>query len=268
MSASGFTPLPLKYIEGTVISSPLPDFDNPKASNHPETDRMRELENMLNEAQNHAQNIEREAYDKAYAAGEQAGMDLGSKRAEQINNNISELLVQCEKSSKRLHERMDEVVVDIADAVIRHIVDTMIDEHPDYIKQMISQATRYLPEHQTLSLAVSVPDMAMFERILGDTPNKLLADDNISPGTCRIMASDHDILIDPQAAISECMHHIRTRLLQKGHPSEDNGKNAGDELTSPDTADVSGDRPDNMPDADPGPREQSEVDTGNEQPET
>lgn len=222
MSAPGFSPLILKTIEGTVVSSPLPDFDKPKQRLvHPETDRMRELEQMLNDAQARNQDLEREAYDKAYAAGEQAGMDLGRKRAEQISKNISGLLLQCEKSARRLHEHMDEVVLDIADAVIRHIMDTMIDEHPEYIKQMITQATRYLPEYTSLSLAVSVQDMAMFERLLGDTPNKLVADDNITPGTCRIMASDHDILIDPQAAISECMHHIRGRLLQKGQPSPD-----------------------------------------------
>jgi len=265
MSASGFTPLPMKYIEGSVLSSPLPDFDKPAADNHPETDRMRELEQMLNEAQSHAQNIEREAYDKAYSAGEQAGMDLGSKRAEQINNNLTELLVQCEKSAKRLHEHMDEVVVDIADAVIRHIVDTMIDEHPDYIKQMITQATRYLPKHDTLSLAVSVQDMGMFERILGDTPNKLIADDNISPGTCRIMASDHDILIDPQAAISECMHHIRGRLLQKGHPIPENDidQRPRAEAASPDESSDTG----SDGDLDETPM-QSGSDTSNEQTET
>jgi len=233
MSAPGFTPLSLKTIEGTVVSSPLRDFDKPaqKTAAHPETDRMRELEQMLSEAQERNKDLERETYDKAYAAGEQAGMELGRKRAEQMTRNIAGLLLQCEKSARRLHERMDEVVLDIADAVISHIIDTMIDEHPEYLKQMISQATRYLPEHKSLSLAVSVPAMAMFERLLGDTPNKLIADDNITPGTCRIMASDHDILIDPQAAISECMHHIRGRLLQKGQPSPDeaadHGNNSG-----------------------------------------
>jgi len=218
MSLEGLSPLPLKYIEGSVINSPLRDLDHPQPVQHSETDRMRELERMLNDAQSRSQDLERETYDKAYSAGEQAGMDLGRKRAEQMTKNLNGLLLQCEKSAKRLQEQMDEVVLDIADAVIRHIVDTMIEEHPDYIKQMISQATRFLPMHDSLKLGVSVQDMGMFERLLGDTPNKLIADDNIAPGTCRIMASDHDILIDPQAAISECMQHIRGKLLQKGHP--------------------------------------------------
>lgn len=221
MSNPGFSPLPLKYIEGTVVSSPLLDLDNPQPRQHNETDRMRELEQMLNEAQSRSQDIEREAYDKAYAAGEQAGIDLGRKRAEQLTRNIEELLSQCEKSTRRLHERMDEAVLDIADAVIRHILDTLLHEHPDYIKQMIEQATRYLPDMEKLSLAISVQDMGMFERLLGESSYKLVADDNITPGTCRIMASDHDILIDPHAAISQCMHHIRGKLLQKGPAAEE-----------------------------------------------
>ena len=221
MSNPGFSPLPLKYIEGSVVSSPLLDLDDPQPRQHNETDRMRELEQMLNEAQSRSQDIEREAYDKAYAAGEQAGMDLGRKRAEQMTRNMEGLLMQCEKDVRQLHERIDEVVLDIADSVIRQILDKLVDEHPQYIKSMIEQATRFLPDIEQLSLAISIQDMGMFERLLGDSPYKLVADDNITPGTCRIMASDHDILVDPHAAISQCMHHIRGKLQQQVHTTEE-----------------------------------------------
>jgi len=46
----------------------------------PEPDRMQQLEKMLAEKHDSQAAIERDAYDKAYAAGEKAGLALGRKR--------------------------------------------------------------------------------------------------------------------------------------------------------------------------------------------
>jgi len=214
MDSSALSPLPLKYIEGTAVSSPLPDLGNLK--NNParsENERMRQLEKMLNEAQGRSEQLERETYDKAYSAGEQAGMDLGKKRAEQMLETMQSLVKQCENSTRQLQEQADQAILDISESIIRHIIDSVLEEHPEYLQRMIEQAVSRLPKFGTLQLAVSNQDIAMFERILGETPAILKNDDSLEPGTCRIMSKDHDTLIDPQAAISECMHHIRRKLL-------------------------------------------------------
>jgi len=216
MGASVLTPLPLKYIEGTTVSSPLRDLAQPvNNSVCGENQRMRQLEKMLNEAQGRSEELERETYDKAYNAGEQAGLDLGRKRAEQILKTMQSLLKQCETHAHQFQEQANQVVLDVAESIVRHMVDSMLEEHPEYLQQMIEQVVSRLPKHETLQLAVSVQDIGMFERLMGEIPTSLTSDDSIAPGTCRIMANDHDTLIDPQAAISECMHHIRSKLLQR-----------------------------------------------------
>jgi len=214
MAASGLSPLPLKYIEGTTVSSPLRDLAQPDDNNaRKESDRMRQLEAMLNEAQGHSEQLERETYDKAYSAGEQAGMDLGQKRAEQMLETIQSLVKQCEINTRQLQEQADQVILDVSEAIIRHIIDSVLEGHSEYLQRMIEQAVSRLPKLETLHLAVSDQDIGMFERMLGETPAILKSDDSIEPGTCRIMGKDHDTLLDPQAAISECMHHIRGKLL-------------------------------------------------------
>jgi len=216
MHSSTLSPLPLKYIEGKVVNSPLPDLGQPQhQTTNIGNDRMRQLEDMLNEAQGRAEMLERDTYDKAYQAGEQAGMDLGRKRAEQMLKTMQSLLKQCENNARQLQEKSDQVILDIAESVIRHIIDSMLETQPELLKQMVEQAASLLPQHKTLNLAVSIQDIGLFERLLGDTPSQLTADDSIEPGTCRIMASDHDTLVDPQAAITECMQHIRAKLLQR-----------------------------------------------------
>ncbi|MES0371706.1 MAG: hypothetical protein ABUK11_05450, partial [Mariprofundaceae bacterium] len=97
---SRLEPLPFEKIEGTatpVAASPFPalksGLPNPigvsaadivgGTAAGAEVQRMDQLEKMLQEAQGRTETVEREAYDKAYNAGEKAGLVLGGKRAEQ-----------------------------------------------------------------------------------------------------------------------------------------------------------------------------------------
>jgi len=216
MTSSVLSPLPLKYIEGTAISSPLRELgQNEDRNTGRENQRMRQLEKMLNEAQDRSEELERKAYDKAYNAGERAGMDLGRKRAEQMLETMQSLLKQCEIHARQFQEQADQVILDIAESIVRHVIGSALEEQPEYLHKMIEQAVSLLPAHETLHLAVSAQDIDMFERLLEETPAILTSDDSIESGTCRIMANDHDTLVDPQAAISECMQHIYSKLLQR-----------------------------------------------------
>jgi len=223
------TPLPLKMIEGTPSSFPFGELKaSPAVAAKPlETDRMKQLEQMLQEAQGRAGTIEKEAYDKAYQAGEKTGIDLGKKRAEQFMSSMEILLRQSEDELARMHEHINETVLEIADAVIHHVVGTMMDDHPGYLKQMVEQCVQRLPTYDTLKLAVAPEDISMIETLLENglqeaTPQdnasqdiRLIPDGSVRPGTCRIMARTNDVLIDPQAAITECMQHIRDKMLAK-----------------------------------------------------
>jgi len=222
-------PLPLKVIEGAPSSFPFGELKtNPAVAVKPlETDRMKQLEQMLQEAQGRAGTIEKEAYDKAYRAGEKTGIDLGRKRAEQFISSMETLLRRSEDELARMHDHINETVLEIADAVIHHVVGTMMDDHPGYLKQMVEQCVQRLPAYDTLKLAVAPENMSMIETLLenGLQDNasqdiRLVPDGSVRPGTCRIMARTNDVLIDPHAAITECMQHIRDKMLVKHEPTD------------------------------------------------
>ncbi len=61
MHSSTLSPLPMKYIEGKVVNSPLPDLGQAQHQTaNIGNDRMRQLEDMLNEAQGRAETLERD----------------------------------------------------------------------------------------------------------------------------------------------------------------------------------------------------------------
>lgn len=229
MRSSVLAPLPMKQMKSSHLSSPLIDLDS-RHEQPPieENDRMRELEKMLDEVRDRNEMLEREAYDKAYQAGEQAGLDLGRKRAEQIVESMQTLLRQAESGLSQMQENADQVILEIAEAIIRQFIGSVLRDHPEYLRDMIEKAAACLPRTDTLKLAVPAQDIALFSRIAGDLPAEFTADEGMSPGTCRIIGVAHDVLIDPQAAISECMQHVRDKLLQgENTPPGDGRPTAG-----------------------------------------
>jgi len=233
--SSGLSPLPLKIIEANPSPSPFAELGAKHPDPPAEPDRMKQLEQMLHEAQGRAEIIEKEAYGKAYLAGEKTGMELGRKRAEQIVSSMERLLRQSENELTQMHAHINEAVLDITEAVIHHVVGEMLNDHPGYLKQMVDQCTRRLPACGALKLAIAPEDMSIFETLLGNSlqenqseENKsqeitLIPDGSVRPGACRIVARTNDVLIDPEAAITECMRHIRDELLMKQKPIQSTG---------------------------------------------
>jgi len=180
--------------------------------------RMKELENMLNEAQSRAAVVEQEAYDKAYEAGEKAGLVLGEKRAEQMLESMGNIVSQAEKQLQQLQQDAGHAVVDIAHAVSEHVLGEFGDDVENALTLAAHQAVeQFAAEHTELDglvLAVHPDDLSVMSRMSTVHPEwKIHADKNIKAGTCRLVSAHQDALIDPKGAIQKAVSHIRGQLL-------------------------------------------------------
>lgn len=211
-------PLNLKTLSREAPASPFPfsELSAPisrAASGAP--DRVNELERMLAEAQDRMAVLEREAYDKAYAAGEKAGMELGRKRAEQILAAMQQALTQTSEQLDGIHRHMSEAVVDIAGSLTEWLVGKMVTEDHTRLLAMAERMSATLPTVSAPGLAIHPDDLEKFERLLegSDSPWSLLPDITLTPGTIRIFNKEQDILIDPRAMISDAVEQLKKELL-------------------------------------------------------
>ena len=196
------------------IFSPLhssPVDREPEAS---EKQRMDELEKMLSEAQSRAAVIEQEAYDKAYAAGEKSGMELGKKRAEQMLQGLHSVLDSARLELQLLQQQSLDAVMDICDAVLHHIMNQQPDKS-HILQAGVKQAIGQLGVNagDRLVLLIHPQDMGMFEKmrdVLGDIPFQGSTD--VAVGTCRLMSAEQDSLIDPGQMIAHALTHVREQL--------------------------------------------------------
>jgi len=206
------------------IASHLPDLKasvtnaTPMLVSGAEEQRMQELEKMLQEAQNHAEVMEREAYDKAYAAGEKAGMALGEKRADQVLTSLKELLEQTELALQKLEEQSVDVVMDIAQVILAHVLGSHGEQQQDMLQAAINKADIQFATLTNLTMLVHPDDMQGFERMMDEEKIKryrLQSDSNVAEGSCRLLSVDQDMLVDPSEAMQRSVESVRAHLKDK-----------------------------------------------------
>lgn len=192
----------------------------------PQINRMQQLESMLKEVQGRAEIVEKEAYDKAYLAGEKAGLALGRKRGEQILEALQESLQEAETDIEYIQQSFAEAAIDVAKHIAENIVGEIISQDISNLLDIARQAASQLPDHTGLRIAVSPDDFSSFKRLFeapqSQAPQSndstaistLCRDATVDSGTCRIISSQQDILIDPIAAVSNHLKSLRPALLK------------------------------------------------------
>jgi len=202
---------PLEQFPYTAIGDPQSAL-----ATDPNANRMKQLESMLQEVQGRAEIIEKEAYDKAYLAGEKAGMVLGKKRGEQILESLQETLKEAEHHISTMQQAFAESAMDIASFIAEQIVTETLKADTTHLFEIAKQAAAQLPDTSGLCIAVSSDDFFTFKRLLEDNPGMavLSSDNSIESGTCRVISNQQDILIDPIAAVSEYIAALRPDLTR------------------------------------------------------
>ncbi|MBL4775051.1 MAG: flagellar assembly protein [Mariprofundus sp.] len=224
---SNITPLSFPEAPATdqVASAfPFTSIDAaPISSAHSNNNRMQQLEGMLKEVQGRAEIIEKEAYDKAYLAGEKSGIVLGRKRGEQILEALQETLQETETSLAHIQQSFAEAALDVAKHIAESIVGDIIDSDPARLLKIAQQAAAQLPDSSGLRIAVSADDFSSFKRLFEKESSliNLHRDSSVANGTCRVISNQQDILIDPLAAIDSYLNSLRPTLLKPSPSNSD-----------------------------------------------
>lgn len=180
-----------------------------------ENDRLQQLEQMLLESQRRAEKMEKEAYDRAYMAGEKAGLALGKKRAELILAQMQKELDDLKDQVRVIRNAMVEAIVDISGTIAEWIVGEMTASDRERLLALAERAANAFPETDNLVLAVHPEDQEQFETVLRDSINSvpIVADARMERGCIRVFNKEKDVLIDPYAAVRKAVHFVKSELL-------------------------------------------------------
>jgi len=215
MPENKLEPLPTKelYREKNTVPFPYRELSRPVPQVQ-EKDRLRQLEQMLSEKQDHVAIVEREAYDKAYAIGEKSGMALGGKRAEQILVQMQQTLDESKNQLEAIQRTASEAIVEMSGVITEWIIGKITTDEQSRLYAMAEKAAHLLPEMEESKFAIHPDDFAQFKKLLTDSknPTPLLSDPNMTPGSIRVFNKNQDMLVDPVAAVAKAITQLKLEL--------------------------------------------------------
>jgi flagellar assembly protein FliH len=138
----------------------------------------------------HLAALERDAFAKGYAQGEQAGSDAASQRGEAMLYRLTQTLEELTQVRAQMIQQTERQLVQLALAVARRVVHREVTLDPDLLIAMARVALDRLGEtaHVKVRLHPGDYEAAGAERVaqLAGSNVMILADVHLSRGACRV----------------------------------------------------------------------------------
>lgn len=123
-----------------------------------EPEARRTADRMLQQAQERSLTVEREAYEKGFAQGEKAGMELANKKAEALLQRYQASLAEFARLRGDILLRIEKDVVRLAVAIAKKIVHREVHADPEIILTMTRIALTRIGEKSMVTIHLNPAD--------------------------------------------------------------------------------------------------------------
>jgi flagellar assembly protein FliH len=157
--------------------------------------------------------IERDAYERGFAAGEKAGREFGLNQVEATHQVVTRLIESLQQIKPSLLEKAEREILQIALAVARHILRKEIGQNPDRLLGSIRAALQKMGQIETLVIHLHPHDLERLRKERNKVVEwvgniqwfRLEPDASLHPGECIIESNDQvvDQRIDSQLSVIE-----------------------------------------------------------------
>ncbi len=172
--------------------------------------RIEELEQLLAQARARSEQLEREAFEKAFQAGEKAGLEVGKKRAEQMLAEMDEVRSALEAEAARVRDVLAEAGWEVLEAVLAHVLgEAFADARA--LRALVDRALAEWPFAEDLILFAPPEFEAAAKALVEEHP--LLAHVRVDPAlrapALRIAGKEGDLWLDPAEAARRFVRRMR-----------------------------------------------------------
>jgi flagellar assembly protein FliH len=161
--------------------------------------------------------IEREAFEKGFAAGERAGTEAGAQRAEGILRRLGETLDELGGLRRVVLERSERDLVRLALAIARRVIGREIQMDPEYVAALTHVALdRLAGQEAPATVRVNPDDYQKLEGRLAARAGggvRLVADATVRRGGCLIESEFGSI----DASVDAQLDELSRGLLGESH---------------------------------------------------
>jgi len=118
-----------------------------------------ERERYIKQITDKTQSLEKEAYEKGFAQGEKAGMELGEKRFDSVVKSFTKALEEIREIKKELYQKSEQEMVELVLAIARKVIQKEISTDKKIILRMINSALKYTASKQEIRVRLNPSDL-------------------------------------------------------------------------------------------------------------
>ncbi len=160
--------------------------------------------------------IEREAYERGFAAGERAGFEFGKQKAEVLFNGIAGLLEALSTLKETLHKPCEDEMVELCVAISRKVLQRELELKREGIVECVRTALKSVVAGGEITIKVNPKDQDILLSHKGELARygdgvkgvKIESDESVSRGGCLVDTNFGEI----DASIDSVMTEIEEKL--------------------------------------------------------
>jgi flagellar assembly protein FliH len=163
-----------------------------------------------------ADHIEREAYEKAFAAGEKAGFEMGEQKAQVLIEKVEILINDLTTLKKTIAKEVEPQCLELAVSIARKIVIKELTVKPEEIVRMVKEALLKLERTGQITIKVNPALYDFFTRhkpdIINIHPDIVIdADPSVSRYGTVVMGPVEDVVTDVDEQLKNLIKDLGDR---------------------------------------------------------
>lgn len=127
-----------------------------------------ERERYINQITDKTHSLEKEAYEKGFAQGEKAGMDLGKKRLDSVIKSFNEVLEGVRRLKEELYQKSEQEMLELVLAITHRIIQKEVSTDRKIILNMIKSAINYIADQEEIRVRLNPSDLEFATQHKGD----------------------------------------------------------------------------------------------------
>ena len=158
----------LQKVEDCSGSFPLHAPSDSKNKTEQLLQEIEDREKYIKQMTGKTDSLEKEAYEKGFAQGEKAGMELGEKRFDSILKGFTETLEGVRKIKEEVYRNSEQEMMELVLAIARKIIQKEVSTDRKIILDIVKAALKYVADQEDIRVRLNPSDLEFASQYKGE----------------------------------------------------------------------------------------------------
>lgn len=157
--------------------------------------------------------MERDAYEKGFAAGEKAGLEMGAQKAELLLSRIERMIREIEDYRTRIVEEIEPQLMELTSEIAKKVILEELSIKPEMMANIVKEAMRKLERIGPITIKMNPAAYELFKRLkpqLLEIHSDVVfdIDPSLLPNAQVVIGASEEIVTDIDSQLSNILEDI------------------------------------------------------------